>query len=358
MVLLLMVVIPINLYATENILSNGEYDKNIKWYEDPDLSPYEIEVAGDIVKIKHYEVQGATYAYLYDKGNERMDMTIYAKRGSYSSYRNHGFSLRRTGDFQPGYSLATVGGIGEVIREVGEGITRSGTESYYMNTNFDNGGGSYNVDRGGVLIRGGEIGTKLKAQIYMNFAPDIVVMENGDTHIRVGSKKNVSGDIYYGSAPRIVRVEYKKVGDSRWTSVKTNTEVGSYRQSVPIDIDSNGEYQIRAKDSQGYWTPLSGKVEIVGAVPDKPTVSQPIKTFTNKSIKLNVEYAFGTEIKHYRKKGTSTWSVYTDSVLFDSNGVYQFMGVNIHGSSSIAEYNINNIDKIKPDINVSWKNNK
>ena len=82
--------------------------------------------------------------------------------------------------------------------------------------------------------------------------------------------------------------------------------------------------------------------------PDAPVVSADITAVTNGDVTVTAVFSDDSAVCEYSLSGTS-WTAYTDGIVFTENGTAYFRGTDAAGNvSEITRYTVSNIDKIPP----------
>ncbi|MED3575060.1 leucine-rich repeat protein [Cytobacillus praedii] len=156
------------------------------------------------------------------------------------------------------------------------------------------------------------------------------------------TNNNVSVTIDY---PNDSIVKQFKVGeDGVWTNY-----------TVPVILSENNTIFARSQDAVGNWSNETNIVitNIDKIAPTKPTITADKSTTTNLDVKVSITYSSDTKVKEYRLNG-GEWLTYSGPITILENKLVEARGQDAAGNTSeIASIEINNIDKVKPEITLT-----
>ena len=133
-------------------------------------------------------------------------------------------------------------------------------------------------------------------------------------------------------------------------------ENGEWQDYVDgVTVTENTTVFFKAVDSTGN---VSAEVSYtVGNIdkvaPSKPTATADITSPTNQDVTVTATFSADSVVKEYSTDG-QTWKPYTKAVVLTANGIISFRGLDEAGNASeIETYEVTNIDKTKPVIELS-----
>jgi autotransporter passenger strand-loop-strand repeat protein len=118
-----------------------------------------------------------------------------------------------------------------------------------------------------------------------------------------------------------------------------------------VSVSENATVYFKAVDAAGNISEVAEyKVENIDRIaPDKPTASADITEPTNLNVTVTATFSEDSAQKQY-SFADGVWNEYTDGILFRDNGTVFFRGIDTAGNiSEIAEYKVENIDRVAPD---------
>ena len=129
---------------------------------------------------------------------------------------------------------------------------------------------------------------------------------------------------------------------------------GKWNVGNSLTVSKNGTYQFRVTDLAGNVTEKSVVVDKIDKVaPDKPIASADITSITNQNVTVSATFSSDSVIKEY-SLDNKTWQIYTSGIVFEQNGVVYFRGKDEAGNiSDVATYEVTNIDKIAPTLDIT-----
>ena len=87
--------------------------------------------------------------------------------------------------------------------------------------------------------------------------------------------------------------------------------------------------------------------------PESPIFVVSEKEMTNKDVIITATFSDDSEHKQYSING-DTWKDYTEPIVMTNNGIVSFRGIDAAGNiSDITTYEVNNIDKVAPTLNIT-----
>ena len=119
-------------------------------------------------------------------------------------------------------------------------------------------------------------------------------------------------------------------------------------------VSKNGIYTFKVTDIAGNVTTKDVEVSFIDKVaPNNPIAIANITTPTNKDVIVSATFSDDSVTKQY-SLDNKTWETYTEGIKFTNIGVVYFRGIDAAGNiSDITEYQVTNIDKIAPTIEVA-----
>ena len=124
------------------------------------------------------------------------------------------------------------------------------------------------------------------------------------------------------------------------TSCIFNVETGSYYLRVSAD------------DAAGIWSAVQ-TFDVDATPPEKPAASADITDMTNQNVTVTATFSDDSAVKEYSLDGEA-WLEYTEGVVMTENGTVFFRAADEAGNlSEVAEYKVENIDRIAPDAPVA-----
>ena len=116
-----------------------------------------------------------------------------------------------------------------------------------------------------------------------------------------------------------------------------------------IVMEENGTVYFRAKDEAGNISVTTYEVTNIDRIaPVKPTVSADIVDPTSGSVTVTASFSSDSYKKEY-SLDNKTWQTYTSGIVMEENGTVYFRAKDEAGNiSSVASYEVTNIDKVAP----------
>ena len=119
-----------------------------------------------------------------------------------------------------------------------------------------------------------------------------------------------------------------------------------------VTLEENGTVYFRGTDEAGNVSDVTSCVveNIDTTAPDAPVPRADISSLTNRDVTVSATFDRDTVIREYSLDG-ETWEEYTGGIVFTENGTVYFRGTDAAGNlSSVAQYEVTNIDKTAPEV--------
>ena len=206
-------------------------------------------------------------------------------------------------------------------------------------------------------------------KVWMTYVKDITFENNGSIYFRsTDAAGNVSGvaEYHVDNIDKVAPTLEISGNATDWTNQDviltatvsdgiveyfdgTNWIIGD-----SLTVTENGNYQFRVTDEAGNVTEESVVVDKIDKVaPDKPFVTADITAMTNQNVVVSAEFAEDAILNEYSFDG-KVWMTYVKDITFENNGSIYFRSTDAAGNvSGVAEYHVDNIDKVAPTLEIS-----
>lgn len=160
---------------------------------------------------------------------------------------------------------------------------------------------------------------------------------------------------YASGFVRVIATDNKGLAANAYTWNVNGTTIGPTSSSYVL-VTANGRVTCSVIDSAGNISAISGlDITNVGSRPDAPQVSQSTTAPTNQDVTLTVTYSSDSTQKMYKGPSDATWKNYTQPIVVQTNGTYQFKGINSQGfESPVVTWQVTNIDKTPPTVLLAY----
>ena len=128
---------------------------------------------------------------------------------------------------------------------------------------------------------------------------------------------------------------------------------GKWNTGDSLTVNVNGTYQFRVTDAAGNENEKSIEVTNIDKVaPEAPEASADIPDPTNQNVTVTATFANDVDVKEYSLDGEN-WIAYIEGIVFEANGFVWFRGTDAAGNSSQVKYEVANIDKVAPTLELA-----
>lgn len=132
---------------------------------------------------------------------------------------------------------------------------------------------------------------------------------------------------------------------------------GQWVTGSTLTVIENGEYFFRVTDAAGNVTEKSVIVDKIDR--ENPVISNvaaDISSPTNTDIRITADFSDANLSTKRFKIGNSVWQDYVDGVIMTENGIVYFMAEDLAGNTAEYQYEVDNIIKEGPVLNISVSN--
>jgi hypothetical protein len=215
----------------------------------------------------------------------------------------------------------------------------------------------------------------LDGEAWLEYTEGVVMTENGTVFFRAADEAgNVSEVAEYtvGNIDKVAPDAPVAVADITTATNKDVTVAATFTDDSAVkeySLDGeawlaytegvtmvdNGTVFFRAADEAGNVSEVAEYTvtNIDKVAPDAPVAVADITTATNQNVTVTATFSNDSVVKEYSLDGEA-WLAYTEGVTMADNGTVFFRAADEAGNlSEVAEYKVENIDRIAPDAPVA-----